>query len=155
MSWTENIMSTLLKVVGYNYFHKKMAERAKKLKEMERVNQKATVLVDRWIQKNFAESGVPAMGGAGWKPLSAMTILMRRKKPGGKLQILQATGTLRSKWKHLWTRNLAKVQSGVDYAKQHHEGWGPLPVRRILPLDRQISPELEKLFKIFIGDGLK
>lgn len=144
----------LIKVVGFNYFQRKMAERAKKLKEMETVNRKATVLVDRWIQKNFQQQGVPAMGGTGWRKLSSQTLKMRRR-PGGSIKILQHKGTLRSKWKHLWTRNLAKVQSGVDYAKKHHEGWGPLPVRRILPLARQIQPALEKLFKGFIGDGIK
>jgi len=146
----------LIKAVGFNLLQWAMDRRMQKLKNREKVNAQATVVVDRWIQKNFDEQGRLAMGGSGWRPLAAQTLAMRRKGFGtGSAKILQDTGTLKKKWKHLWTAGLAKVQSGVDYARHHHYGMYGLPVRRILPTDKQIWPALKKLYEKFIGRAMK
>lgn len=144
-------MSVILKVVGLNLLQKRMMGIETDLKRLEQVNQQATVVVDRWIQENFESQGRLAMGGAGWRPLSEKTLARRRPGDGrGGHRILEDTGRMKGSWKHLWTANLAKVQSGVDYADEHQFGKGRLPVRRILPQDRQIWPRLEKLYRGFI-----
>lgn len=145
----------LLKAVGFSELQRSVSKKMAELQNRQRVNAQATVVVDRWIQKNFQQQGKLAMGGSGWRPLSQQTLAMRRHGDGGgKAKILIDTGTLRSRWKHLWTSSLAKVQSGVDYAAQHHFGKF-VPVRRILPSDKQIWPELKKLYERFIGKVLK
>lgn len=145
----------LLKAVGFDLLQRRAAKMLADLRNRRALNAQATVVVDRWIQQNFQQQGKPAMGGDGWRPLSEQTLAARRRgEGGGAPKILIDTGTLRSRWKHLWTASLAKVQSGVDYAAQHHFG-KLVPVRRILPTDKQIRPALEKIYRRFIGKAIK
>jgi phage virion morphogenesis protein len=144
-------VSVITKVVGLDLLQKRLLRIEQELRARERINQQATVVIDRWVQQNFEAEGRPAMGGAGWRPLAGRTIARRRKGDGrGGYKILQDTGRLKGDWKHDWTANLAKVQSGVDYADEHHVGKGALPVRRILPSDRQIWPALQKIYEGWI-----
>jgi len=146
----------LIKQAGFSLLQRGIERRMQELKNRRRVNAEATVVVDKWIQENFARQGVPAMGGSGWRPLSARTLAGRRKGEARRSsRILIDTGALKSRWKHQWDVNLAKVQSGVDYADEHHYGKFGLPVRRIIPLERQIWPLLQKLYKKYIVRVLK
>lgn len=152
----ESEMTILVKTVGFSLLQRSIDKRMQKLRHRERVNQRAAVAVDRWIQENFKSQGKLAMGGGGWRPLSAVTLARRRRGTARfAARILVDTGTLKSRWKHIWTASLAKVRSGVDYARHHHFGEYGLPVRRILPLDRQIWPTLEKLYSDYIRKILK
>jgi phage gpG-like protein len=149
-------MTMLVKTVGFSLLQRSIAKKMNKLRHREAVNQQATVVVDKWIQENFRSQGRLAMGGAGWRPLSDQTLARRRTGAAGfGAKILVDTGQLKSRWKHLWTATLAKVQSGVDYARQHHFGQYFLPVRRILPSDDQIWPRIEKLYNNYIRKVLK
>lgn len=138
----------------------KMKSREAKLKNRTLTNRKATILIDRWIQKNFQSQGTLAEGGTGWQKLSPATIAGRRKgkkkslliggQKGqtlvpGTAKILQDTGQLRTRWKHYYTARTAVLQSGVEYGIYHEEGRG-VPKRKILPTKKQILPELLKLF---------
>lgn len=122
----------------------------------------AVILIDRWIQKNFQTEGQLAYPGRGWQPLAASTIkarlgqtrVKRAAKAKGKkpaeatLKILQQSGWLRDRWKHYWNDEYAIIQSGVDYGI-YHDSDAPrkrLPERKITPTEKQIMPDLMKLF---------
>ena len=145
------------KLKGMKALQDSLTKKARKLENRRKVNAQAIALTDRWIQKNFQTQGKLAHPGTGWKPLSPVTIMMRRKGPKktGKVMILQDTGTMRGRWKHFWNAWVAKIQAGVDYAYKHHFGKDGLPVRRVLPTQKQIGPDLKKLFAKFVRKILK
>jgi len=144
-------------MIGIKQLQKHMDSRIQQLNNRRTVNAQAIAVIDRWIQKNFQTQGRLAHPGTGWKELSPMTIMMRRKGPKktGKIMILQDTGTMRSRWKHFWDAWVAKIQAGVDYAYKHHFGKDNLPIRRILPSQKQIGPEIKKLYAAFVRKILK
>jgi len=144
-------------MIGIKQLQKHMDSRIQQLNNRRTVNAQAIALTDRWIQKNFQTQGKLAHPGTGWKELSPMTIMLRRKGPKktGKVMILQDTGTMRSRWKHFWDARVAKIQAGVDYAYKHHFGKDNLPVRRILPSQKQIGREIKKLYEVFCRKILK
>jgi len=135
-------------MIGIKQLQHHLDSRIQQLNNRRAVNAQAIALTDRWIQKNFQSQGKLAHPGTGWKELSPMTIVLRRKGPKktGKIMILQDTGTMRSRWKHFWDAWVAKIQAGVDYAYKHHFGKEGLPVRKILPTQKQIGPEIKKLY---------
>jgi len=145
------------KLVGMKALQDSLTSKARKLENRRKVNAQAVALTDKWIQKNFQTQGRLAHPGTGWKPLSPVTLMMRRKGPKktGRVMILQDTGTMRSRWKHFWDTWVAKIQAGVDYAYKHHYGKEGLPVRRVLPTEKQIGPDLKKLFAKFVRNILK
>ncbi len=145
-----------MSIKGIKALQRRMSKMGRGLKDRRKVNARAVVVTDRWIQKNFQQEGALAYPGTGWKPLSPVTIAARRKGKGkGSVKILQDTGQLRSRWKKLWTSKFAKIQSGVPYSDKHHKGVGHIPERRILPTEAQIRPELMKLFADFIKKVIK
>jgi len=135
-------------MIGIKQLQKHMDSRVQKLQNRKTVNAQAVAVTDRWIQKNFQTQGKLAHPGTGWKELSPVTIAMRRKGPKktGRIMILQDTGTMRSRWKHYWDAWIAKIQAGVNYAYKHHLGKDNLPVRRILPTQKQIGPQIKELY---------
>lgn len=140
-------------IVGWPAFQKITRRRAQMLKNRRKVNERAIVVVDQWIQKNFKSEGELAQNG--WQSLESSTLKHRRKKGKG-AKILQDTGQLRSRWKHDFSSNHAVLQSGVDYGV-FHDSDKPrkkLPQRKILPRNKQIWPELKKIYKHFIRRAL-
>lgn len=139
-------------VTGFKTLEKKLDKISTDLAKRKRINAQAVVIVDRWIQVNFQQEGKPV---GGWKPLSEETILMRRRGTGsGGTRILQDTGDLRKRWKHLYDEDTAAIQSGVDYGYYHDQGKG-VPKRRILPYAKEMWESLEKLYGAWIKGVLK
>lgn len=143
-----------MSIKGLKTLQRRISKMGKGLKDKRKLNARAVIAVDRWIQKNFQQEGILAHPGSGWKPLAPATIAGRRKGGGG-AKILQDTGTMRSRWKKLWTAKFGKIQSGVPYSTIHHEGKGHIPERRILPTPAQIKPTLMKIFTKFIQTVIK
>ena len=144
----------LIKQIGFNQLQKKLTNISRRLSDRRTINARAVVVIDRWIQKNFQSEGQLAQSG-GWKKLSSVTIAMRRKGKGkGSPRILQDTGALKTRWKHLWTHTSAKVQSMVNYGIKHDKGIG-VPKRPVLPTEEQIWPELRKIHKDWIINIIK
>jgi len=145
-------------IIGMNVLQSHLARKARDLENRRKINAQAVGLVDRWIMKNFQTEGKLAHPGKGWQPLSEATIAMRRRGPRKerKIMILQDTGTMRSRWKHYWDAWVGKIQSGVDYAYKHHYGQAMfIPPRRILPSQKQIEPDISKLYQTWIKGVLK
>ena len=135
------------KIEGLKLLAKKAQEVKSSLAKRREINARAVILLDRWIQRNFQTQGKMAMGGGGWKPLKKATIKQRRGKSPKSVKILQDTGTMRRRWKHIWSARLAGIQSGVNYSAYHDRGVrGRLPKRKILPTRQQIWIEVRTLY---------
>lgn len=132
---------------------------------------KAVIMLDAWVQRNFQTEGKMAYPGDGWKPLAPSTIAGRRSqgryqnaarergKDAGSatVRILQDVGWLRSRWRHIWNDRMALIQSGVDYGVYHDSDEprsGRLPQRKILPREKQVMPELLRIFGDFVRTNL-
>jgi phage gpG-like protein len=141
-----------------------ITETHKKLKRRKATNAKCTAHIGKWIQENFKSEGQKAVGG-GWKPLSPVTVAMRRTGKGeGSPKILQDTGQLKNRWKRFYTDQDAYIESGVEYGWKHEEGdphnrfmgrSAPIPKRKILPTRKQIWPDIRKIYKIFLKEILR
>jgi len=144
-------------------FHDDMKRKKEALQKRKATNAKAVAYIDKWIQDNFKSQGVKATGGK-WHELSDVTLSMRRKKGGG-AKILEDNGNLKERWKHLYTHDAAKIQSGVEYGLVHDQGnsnnrmfgkaKAPIPQRKITPTKEQVWPDIKKIFKLFLGEVLK
>lgn len=150
----------LLKVVGINSLTSKMNQRKLRLDDRSKLNARAIVVLDRWIQKNFDTEGQLAVGG--WQPLSPSTLLARAKGWGNykhhksaSPKILQDTGKLKTNWKHYYDKRRAWIRAGVIYAVTHQEGLGNVPRRPLIPTKKQIMPALKKIYGEFIRTNLK
>jgi len=146
----------LFSMRGVKQLEHHLDSRVQKLSNRRTVNARAVLLVDRWIQKNFQTQGRLAHPGTGWKELSPVTIALRRKGPKKRFgeMILQDTGWMRSHWKHFWDAWNIKLQASADYAYKHHYGID-VPKRRIIPTQKQIGPDIKKLYAKFVRDILR
>ena len=154
-----------IKLVGMKALQRGMMRRHSRLSGGKRsgvskkANMQALAIVDKWIQKNFEHEGKDAMSG-GWEPLSARTLLARKRGYGdyvksGNPKILQNKGTLKARWKHYASERTSYIRSMVDYGIYHHKGTGHLPERRIVPTDKQIRPQLRKHYEWFMRNAIR
>lgn len=143
-------------VIGVNALEKRIKSARQRLEKRKATNAKAVILIDRWIQKNFQNEGKEV---GGWEPLAESTLAQRRtgKKGGKGNRILQDTGQLKSRWKHFWNNDSARVTSGVPYAVYHDSDKprSKLPRRPILPDEKHILNDLLKLFGKFVTTSLR
>jgi phage gpG-like protein len=141
---------------------KGMATRAQRLQKRRNINKSAILIVDRFIKKNFQQQGALTTTG-GWKPLALRTIAARRKGKGkGKPQILRDNGWLEQKWVPFYSSDIAKttsvargIRSGVPYGIFHDQGTRRIPQRKITPHQKQVKPDIEKLYNAFIRRSIR
>lgn len=135
----------------------------------------AATFLDQWVQKNFRSEGA-AVGG--WAPLKPATKLARVRKnlrggrvrrgqrnilantgsipiSAGRMQTLQDTGRLRASMHPFATNKNAGIGSTLPYSKAHEEGLGPLPVRRILPKQPEVAPDLREIFRMYMAKAFR
>lgn len=160
----------LIQIKGAAELREALESKKVAMQHMGNTLHKSVILIDRWIQKNFQTEGQLAYPGKGWQPLAASTIASRlgqtrvkraaekkgKSSSDATLKILQQNGWLRNRWKHYWDNRQAIVQSGVDYGIYHDssEPRKKLPERKILPTEKQIMPELIKIFGKHIETSL-
>ena len=133
-------------------FQAEMSKKKNFLGKRRKVNAAALTVVDRWVQDNFKTEGGKI---GGWQPLKPAT-LRQRRGGGGKVMILQDTGQLRQRWKHILQGfKTAILQSGVSYGIYHDQGTKRLPKRQILPEQKEINPALKKVYEFFIRKAIK
>ena len=142
-----------MRFISFKVLQACIKKRSRTLADRKKTNAQALALVDQWIQKNFQEEGTRSAGGK-WKPLAASTIKQRKRNKKGSVKILQDTGTMRSRWKHLFTPTTAVIQSGVYYSMFHDKGTKRMPQRKITPTKEQIKPIIKDLFDKFIRRAL-
>ncbi len=114
----------------------------------------ATIVLESWIQKNFAAEGdLHDQSKFRWPDLSDFTKSLRAsvgKWPG---RILQVTGRLKGGFKHTATNKGGRVVNQVAYSVIHEGGWPArnVPRRKIFPDVDQgreiVLPAYEKFIK--------
>jgi len=112
---------------------------------------KASIFLDRWVQKNFKSEG-GSVGG--WPPLQAGGRHKKGKGLDTSAKVLQDTGRGRASYKPFATRTDAGIGSDVPYMKKHEEGDG-VPKRRTLPVKKEVWPTILKIFNKHVEDALK
>ena len=106
----------------------------------------------------FETEGKHASGG--WKPLKRATVAAKRRK-GLRLQILQATGTLRATLTERGTPGMIfettptglRFGSHVPYAEFHQTGTRTMPRRRPIELTEATRRTVVKMLQAYIVKG--
>ncbi len=146
----------MFNIIGVDKLLKKLRGIGSGLKNRRTAHARIVAMLDGMIQRNFQQEG-KLLDGSGWVPLAPSTIEARKRNKKGNVRILQDTGMLRSRWKHLYDNNKAMIQSGVPYGI-YHDSDKPrkkLPQRKILPRPAQYMPKVNEIYKNFIKDVLK
>lgn len=151
-------MTANLTITGLGLLKSRMKARRLRLDRRSTLNQKAVVLIDVWIQRNFASEG--GQLETKWEPLALSTIMRRRVGKRGAAKghrILQDTGDLKTNWKHYWNNKMALVRSKTPYAIYHDSDQprSKLPRRQILPDRKHIGNQLLKLYGRFVRSSLR
>ena len=132
---------------------KKVERRLKKarnrMKDSRSPFKASSIILDRWVQKNFKSEGKSA---GGWKAFAPDN---KRKLLDPSAKLLQDTGRLRSSFIPFAYINNAGIGSNLKYSKPHEEGLGPLPPRRMLPERDDVWPDIKKIFTKHILDSFK
>ncbi len=115
---------------------------------------KISILLDRWVQKNFRTEGGNV---GGWKPFKAGGRWIRKGNAtvlDTTAKLLQDTGRLRASFKPFATANMAGIGSALEYSETHNEGIG-VPVRRMLPEKVEVDKEVTRLLENHVTKGVK
>lgn len=94
---------------------KHLIEIEKKLDRPSVLLKKASIYMERSVDKNFRAEGRPSK----WEPLAPLTKALRRGKT---FRILQDTGRLKGSISHKVFKNHAVVGTNVEYAQLMQEG---------------------------------
>jgi len=137
----------------------KLERLRKRLANFKQPYQQAAVFLDQWVQHNFRTEGGKYKG---WKPFSPVTLRMISANDPGRMppKLLQKTGRLRQSFLPFHTRRNAGIGSQLPYSKEHDEGEGRIPQRKILPTDKLVKPDMAKILRGHItmsakAEGLK
>ena len=130
---------------------------------------KATVWLMRWNALNFRSEG-GQLKGPKWKPFKAggrkRKVGQRKTKTGRTVgvykldktaKLLQDTGRLRASF-FPFIENKGKsggIRSDLDYAEVHQFGLGPVPQRRMLPEDDEVSKPLKQIMEAHVKSTLE
>lgn len=118
-------------------------QRLEKLKQLNVPLTRASVHLDRWVQKNFKTEGGNV---GGWLPLAKGGRHIKGKGLDSSAKLLQDTGRLRASFSPFATRDNAGIYSDLDYSEHHEEGQG-VPVRRMLPKWIEVKADVNKIMK--------
>lgn len=113
---------------------KRLDRKRKAVMDLRTPYARAAVLLDQWVQQNFKSEGGKVGGWAPFAKNAAGVPFVEVSNPGrAPAKLLQDTGRLRSSFSPFANTKQAGIGSDVPYSKQHHEGLGHLPERRLLP----------------------
>lgn len=145
-------------IKGTNKVKTRMEKNRVRLTKNKAAYQKAVIVIDRWIIKNFEQEGRPT--GEAWPELAESTIAsFSRRRSGKGHKILHGdTGDLRTNWKHWFTTARAIVRSKTPYAIYHDSDeprTSNLPRRQIIPDEKHIIAQITKIFGKFVRSNLR
>lgn len=124
-----------------------------KIAQTKRPFQKASIFLDRWVQRNFKSEG----GNVGnWLPFkyggrvttkgkSRAKSIDGRKNINPSAKLLQDKGRLRASYLPFASKKDAGIGSSLPYAEGHEKGKG-VPKRRVLPRSIEVMPDILKIF---------
>lgn len=113
---------------------------------------KASIFLDKWVQENFKTEGGKV---GGWVPFSLYTReMIRRYDPErSPAKLLQKTGRLRASFQPFFNSKNAGIGSDLPYAKTHEEGFGNIPMRRMLPKRPEVIGDLNRIISDHVKAG--
>lgn len=114
---------------------------------------KVSIMLDRWVQKNFRTEGGNV---GGWRPfkIGGRWITRGNKRVfDSDAKLLQDTGRLRASFQPFATKHQAGIGSALDYSEKHEMGIG-VPVRRMLPEKRDVDKQVTKLIETHVTKGI-
>lgn len=118
-------------------------KRIVQLKQLDRPHKEISIMLLRWVLKNFASEGRLA---GGWKPFK-----LGGRKIGGFIdtsaKLLQHTGKLRASYAPFSNRRTAGVGSDLFYSKFQNDGTNRLPARRMLPDEDDVEEDIVKIYE--------
>ena len=123
--------------------NKEVKEARDRLSNIDEPMAKVSIMLDRWVQKNFRSEGGNV---GGWKPLKAGGRWVKNQGFDSSAKTLQDTGRLRSSFKPFADKNRAGIGSALEYSINHEEGIG-VPVRRMLPKAKDVEAQAKKLIE--------
>ena len=121
---------------------KELGARHKKLSAFKHVHKKAAIFLDQWVQQNFKSEGGKV---GGWLPFAAGGRWRKGKGLDTSAKLLQDTGRLRLSYLPFATTREAGIGSKLPYSKSHEQGLG-VPVRRVLPVDKDVRGAILSMF---------
>ncbi len=131
---------------------KKIAIRMKRLAKFNHPHKKIAIFLDRWVQKNFKSEGGKV---GGWAPLKAGGRWAKGKGLDTTAKILQDTGRLRVSFLPFANMKNAGVGSDIPYSRKHEKGEEGLPVRRMLPKNREVMKDVRKIYDKHVKESIK
>ena len=149
-------MTANITIKGINPVKTRMEKNRKRLTKNRVAYQKAVIVIDRWIQKNFESEG--SLTGKPWPELAESTVMNLSKRRSKGHKVLHGdTGDLKSNWKHWFTTSRAVVRSKTPYAIYHDsdEPRTVLPRRQIIPDTKHVQDKIEKIFGKFVRTNLR
>lgn len=120
--------------------------RLEKLQQLNVPLTRASIFLDRWVQKNFKTEGGNV---GGWLPLKAGGRYVKNQGFDSAAKILQDTGRLRASFSPFSTKVNAGVYSDLDYSEIHEKGQG-VPERRMLPQWVEVRSDVNKIMKDYV-----
>lgn len=139
-------------------------DRIKKLRNSGRAFAKASILLDRWVQRNFKTEGDEV---GGWKDFSYGGRVVKKSKANAlnlnprvwintTAKLLQDTGRLRASFIPFSNRFNAGIGSTLKYSKKHHEGIG-VDKRRLLPnrSDKDLMRQVKSVMRNHVNKAIK
>lgn len=135
---------------------KRIEKASKNVSDRTVVNKKISILLDQWVQLNFATQGKKV---GGWPPFKypefGRHITGQGWDPSAKL--LQDTGDLKKSHIPFSSKKVAGIGSDLPYSKPHHEGEGHLPQRRTIPdakLDLSLMGQIRKMLDMHVEKAI-
>lgn len=122
---------------------KELGARHKKLSTFKHVHKKAAIFLDQWVQRNFKSEGGNV---GGWKPFAIGGRWLKGTGLDTTAKLLQDTGRLRLSYLPFATKRNAGIGSELPYSIVHEHGLG-VPVRRVLPVDKDVRGAILSMFE--------
>lgn len=122
---------------------KKISSVRLELSEIDEPMAKVSIMLDRWVQKNFKTEGKNV---GGWKKFKLGGRPDKKGKIDTSAKLLQDTGRLRASFKPFADANKAGIGSSLDYAPVHEKGIG-VPIRRMLPQHADVEKQARRLIE--------
>ena len=169
---TSMVVKVVIKNKDFVRSQRTLKRLARSIDDMRPVNKKASIVLDRWVLRNFQTEG-GSVGG--WKDLKAggrykKSVTGRKTFAGVTInkgitkttfstnyKILQDTGALRRSFSPFYSRFNAGIGSNLPYSKKHEFGdkAKKLPRRRMLPTHKDVDDDMILLYSNHVFQSIK
>lgn len=125
----------------------KIRRRTREMQDLTIPNRQIAAYLDRWVQTNFRQEGRPV---GGWTPFKRGGRVLRGGRIDRSAKLLQHTGRLRASFERLVTKRRTGIYTDLYYAEFHEFGTVHLPVRRMLPTEREVIRPVIRIYEAYL-----